>query len=73
MTENIKEILNTSKEQILNNYIPEVTNKVMDVYELGVNTGNELGELRMLAKVMTYMRNRGYSDEFIGELYNNVL
>lgn len=72
MIEDIKEILNKGKEEILNKHIPEVTNKMMDVYELGVNTGNELGELRMLAKVMTYMRNRGYSDELIGELYNNV-
>lgn len=72
MIEDIKEILNKGKEEILNKHIPEVTNKMMDVYELGVNTGNELGELRMLAKVMTYMRNSGYSDEIIGELYNNV-
>lgn len=72
MTENIKEILNTSKEQILNNYIPEVTNKVMDVYELGVGTGNKLGELSMLAKVITYMKNSGYSDELISKIYNNV-
>jgi hypothetical protein len=72
MTENIKEILNTSKEQILNNYIPEVTNKVMDVYELGVETGNKLGELSMLAKVITYMKNSGYSDELINKLYNDV-
>ena len=72
MTENIKEILNTSKEQILNNYIPEVTNKVMDVYELGVETGNKLGELSMLAKVITYMKNSGYSDELINKLYNDI-
>jgi hypothetical protein len=52
--ENIKEILNTSKEQILNKYIPEVTNKVMDVYELGVNTGVKIGEADMLAKVINY-------------------
>ena len=72
MTENIKEILNTSKEQILNKYIPEVTNKVMDVYELGVETGNKLGELSMLAKVITYMKNIGCSDELISKIYNNV-
>ena len=70
--ENIREILNTSKEQILNKYIPEVTNKVMDVYELGVETGNKLGELSMLAKVVTYMNNAGYSEESINELYNSV-
>lgn len=52
--ENIKEILNTSKEQILNKYIPEVTNKVMDVYELGVNTGVKIGEADMLTKVINY-------------------
>lgn len=52
--ENIKEILNTSKEQILNMHIPEVTNKVMDVYELGVNTGIKIGEADMLAKVINY-------------------
>lgn len=52
--ENIKEILNTSKEQILNKHIPEVTNKVMDVYELGVNTGIKIGEADMLAKVINY-------------------
>ena len=52
--ENIREILNTSKEQILNKYIPEVTNKVMDVYELGVNTGVKIGEADMLAKVINY-------------------
>ena len=52
--ENIKEILNTSKEQILNKHIPEVTNKVMDVYELGVNTCVKIGEADMLAKVINY-------------------
>lgn len=52
--ENIREILNSSKEQILNKYIPEVTNKVMDVYELGVNTGVKIGEADMLAKVINY-------------------
>ena len=52
--ENIREILNTSKEQILNKYIPEVTNTVMDVYELGVNTGVKIGEADMLAKVINY-------------------
>ena len=72
MIEDIREILDKGKEEILNKYIPEVTNKMIDVYELGVNTGAELGELRMLAKVMNYMRNSGYSDELIGKLYNNV-
>ena len=72
MIENIKEVLNKGKEEILNKHIPEVTNKVMDVYELGVETGNKLGELSMLAKVVTYMNNAGYSEESINELYNNV-
>ena len=51
---NIKEILNTSNEQILNKHIPEITNKVMDVFELGVNTGIKIGEADMLAKVINY-------------------
>ena len=72
MIKNIKETLNKGKEEILNKHIPEVTNKVMDVYELGVETGNKLGELSMLAKVVTYMNNVGYSDESINELYNSV-
>lgn len=72
MIEDIKEILNTSKEQILNKYIPEVTNKMMDVYELGVETGNKLGELSMLTKVITYMKNIECSDELINKIYNNV-
>ena len=72
MIEDIREILDKGKEEILNKHIPEVTNKMLDVYELGVNTGAELGELRMLAKVVNYMRNSGYSDELIGKLYNNV-
>ena len=72
MIEDIREILNKGKEEILNKHIPEVTNKVMDVYELGVETGNKLGELSMLAKVITYMKNSGYSDELISGLYNNV-
>lgn len=72
MIEDIKETLNKGKEEILNKHIPEVTNKVMDVYELGVETGNKLGELSMLAKVITYMKNSGYSDELISGLYNNV-
>lgn len=70
--ENIREILNTSKEQIINNHIPEVTNKMMDVYELGVETGNKLGELNMLTKVITYMKNIGCSDELISKIYNNI-
>ena len=72
MIENIKEVLNKGKEEILNKHIPEVTNKVMDVYELGVETGNKLGELSMLAKVVTYMNNVGYSEESINKLYNSV-
>ena len=72
MIEDIKETLNKGKEEILNKHIPEVTNKVMDVYELGVETGNKLGELSMLTKVITYMKNSGYSDESINELYNSV-
>lgn len=72
MIENIKEVLNKGKEEILNKHIPDVTNKVMDVYELGVETGNKLGELSMLAKVITYMNNAGYSEESINELYNSV-
>lgn len=72
MIEDIKETLNKGKEEILNKHIPEVTNKVMDVYELGVETGNKLGELSMLAKVITYMKNSGYSDELINKLYNDI-
>lgn len=72
MIEDIKETLNKGKEEILNKHIPEVTNMVMDVYELGVNTGNKLGELSMLAKVITYMENIGCSAELINKLYNNV-
>lgn len=72
MIKDIKETLNKGKEEILNKHIPEVTNKVMDVYELGVETGNKLGELSMLAKVVTYMNNVGYSEESINELYNSV-
>jgi hypothetical protein len=51
---NIKEILNTSNEQILNKHIPEITNKVMDVFQLGLNTGIKIGEADMLAKVINY-------------------
>ena len=36
MIEDIKETLNKGKEEILNKHIAEVTNKVIDVYELGV-------------------------------------
>ena len=72
MIEDIKETLKKGKDEILNKHIPEVTNKMMDVYELGVETGNKLGELSMLAKVVTYMNNAGYSEESINELYNSV-
>ena len=72
MIEDIRETLNKGKDEILNKHIPEVTNKVMDIYELGLATGNKLGELNMLAKVVTYMRNSGYSDELISKIYNNV-
>lgn len=72
MIEDIRETLNKGKEEILNKHIPEVTNKVMDVYELGLTTGNKLGELNMLTKVITYMKNIGCSDELISKIYNNV-
>ena len=72
MIEDIKETLKKGKDEILNKHIPEVTNKMMDVYELGVETGNKLGELSMLAKVVTYMNNAGYSEESINDLYNSV-
>ena len=72
MIEDIKETLNKGKEEILNKHIPEVTNKMMDVYELGVETGNKLGELSMLTKVITYMKNIECSDELISKIYNNV-
>lgn len=72
MIEDIKETLNNSKELILTKHIPEVTNKVMDVYELGLATGNKLGEMNMLAKVVAYMKKVGYSEESINELYNSV-
>lgn len=72
----IKRILDDSRKVLINDYIPQlsemVTNKVMDIYELGVNTGNKLGELSMLAKVITHMENIGCSDELISKLYNNV-
>lgn len=51
---NIQEILNTSNEQILNKHIPEITNKVMDIFQLGLNTGIKIGEADMLAKVINY-------------------
>ena len=72
MIEDIKETLKKGKDEILNKHIPEVTNKMMDVYELGVETGNKLGELSMLTKVITYMKNIGCSDELISKIYNNV-
>jgi hypothetical protein len=72
MIEDIRETLNKGKEEILNKHIPEVTNKIMDVYELGLTTGNKLGELNMLTKVITYMKNIGCSDELISKIYNNV-
>lgn len=72
MIEDIKETLKKGKEEILNKHIPEVTNKMMDVYELGVETGNKLGELSMLTKVITCMKNIGCSDELISKIYNNV-
>lgn len=72
MIKDIKETLNKGKDEILNKHIPEVTNKVMDIYELGLATGNRLGELNMLAKVITYMKNIGCSDELISKIYNNV-
>lgn len=72
----VKKILDNSRKVLVNEHIPQlsemVTNKVMDVYELGVTTGNKLGELSMLAKVITYMENIGCSDELISKLYNNV-
>lgn len=72
MIEDIKETLKKGKDEILNKHIPEVTNKMMDVYELGVETGNKLGELSMLTKVITYMKNIGCSGELISKIYNNV-
>ena len=72
MIEDIKETLKKGKDEILNKHIPEVTNKMMDVYELGVGTGNKLGELSMLTKVITYMKNIECSDELISKIYNNV-
>jgi hypothetical protein len=72
MIEDIRETLNKGKEEILNKHIPEVTNKIMDVYELGLTTGNKLGELNMLTKVITYMKNIECSDELISKIYNNV-
>lgn len=72
MIEDIRETLNKGKEEILNKHIPEVTNKIMDVYELGLTTGNKLGELSMLTKVITYMNNAGYSEESINQLYNSI-
>lgn len=72
MIEDIRETLNKGKEEILNKHIPEVTNKIMDVYELGVNTGNKLGELSMLTKVITCMKSMGCSDELINKLYNDI-
>lgn len=72
MIEDIKETLKKGKDEILNKHIPEVTNKMMDVYELGVETGNKLGELSMLTKVITYMKNIGCSDELISKIYNNI-
>ena len=72
----MKKILDDSRKVLINDYIPQlsemVTNKVMDIYELGINTGNKFGELSMLAKVITYMENIGCSDELINKLYNNV-
>lgn len=72
MIEDIRGTLNKGKEEILNKHIPEVTNKIMDVYELGLTTGNKLGELNMLTKVITYMKNIGCSDALISKIYNNV-
>ena len=72
MIEDIKETLKKGKDEILNKHIPEVTNKMMDVYELGVETGNKLGELSMLTKVITYMKNIECSDELISKIYNNI-
>lgn len=54
MIEDIKETLKKGKDEILNKHIPEVTNKMMDVYELGVETGIKIGEANMLAKVINY-------------------
>ena len=72
MIEDIKETLKKGKDEILNKHIPEVTNKMMDVYELGVETGIKIGELSMLTKVITYMKNIGCSDELISKIYNNI-
>lgn len=66
MVSKIKEILDKSNQELLNAHIPEmstmVTNKVMDVYELGVNTGKEIGELDMLTKIEMYLNNIGMTD-----------
>jgi hypothetical protein len=66
MVSKIKEILDKSNQELLNTHIPEmsamVTNKVMDVYELGVNTGKEIGEMDMLAKIEIYLNNIGMSN-----------
>lgn len=54
----VKKILDDSGKVLVNEHIPQlseiVTNKVMDVYELGVSTGVKIGEANMLTKVINY-------------------
>ena len=49
-----------------------VTNKMTDVYELGVNKGMEIGELIMLNKVTSYLRVNGCSEDLINSITINV-
>lgn len=76
MKEQMKNILDSGKSEFLNKHIPEmsalVTNKMMDVYELGVNKGMEIGELMMLNKVTSYLRVNGYSEDLINSITINV-
>ena len=72
MKKQVKNILDSGKSEFLNKHIPEmsalVTNKMTDVYELGVNKGMEIGELMMLNKVISYLRVNGCSEELINSI-----
>lgn len=50
ITNDIKSILDKGKEKILNKHIPEtsnqITSKLMDVYELGIELGMEIENIR---------------------------
>ena len=76
MKEQVKNILDSAKSEFLNKHIPEmsalVTNKMTDVYELGINKGMEIGELIMLNKVTSYLRVSGYSEDLINSITINV-